>query len=616
MLFFAVIATIVAARLVPQSFGLRFEAPGRLALAEVLKGKAIRHTPIAPVANPCPRSLAGAVVTNPPELLSRNGLLTVDFSYQTRTDSDGRQLFCFMTPDGSENPTLRLNPGDRLVINITNNTPTTSFKMALNPPNCGSSEMTSSSLNLHFHGTDLSPQCGQDEVIRTTINSGETLTYSVRIPDDEPPGLDWYHPHIHGLAEAAVQGGASGAIIIDGFRDFQPAISVVPQRVLMIRDQILAEEATPRGAVPSWDLTVNTVPIAFPTEIPAAIEMRPSEKQLWRVANATSNTILDLMVVYDGKPQPLQIVGLDGVPIRSESGNANHGLNLWATHVLIPTAGRAEFIVQGPASSVPHAVLMTRRVDTGPSGDNDPPRLLARILPAPASAQLGLAVERRVRSAVGLTWLSRFRNLASLHKAIQRKLYFSETPGDEATRRFFITIAGQVPQLFDANNPPTIVTTRGSVEDWTIENRTQENHTFHIHQTHFLVLKQTNDNQDNGAAVGQFLDTINIPYWDGDPNHPFPSVTVRMDFEGPTTGDFVYHCHILEHEDRGMMAIIRVMPSKFSATFEKARLQAAVWLNRWFRRNDSRSSTDEAWCIAGRVVTRRSQRPQAIDSML
>jgi FtsP/CotA-like multicopper oxidase with cupredoxin domain len=54
---------------------------------------------------------------------------------------------------------------------------------------------------------------------------------------------------------------------------------------------------------------------------------------------------------------------------------------------------------------------------------------------------------------------------------------------------------------------------------------------------------------------------VNVPFWSD--KGPYPSVKVRIDFRGPIIGDFVYHCHILEHEDGGMMAIIRVLaPSK------------------------------------------------------
>ena len=78
--------------------------------------------PVRPVPNPCPRSKAGSVVTNPQALYSSNGVLNVQFSYQQTSDSAGRALFCFMTPSGFENPTLHINPGDTLNITITNNT--------------------------------------------------------------------------------------------------------------------------------------------------------------------------------------------------------------------------------------------------------------------------------------------------------------------------------------------------------------------------------------------------------------------------------------------------------------------------------------------------------------
>ena len=83
-----------------------------------------------------------------------------------------------------------------------------------------------------------------------------------------------------------------------------------------------------------------------------------------------------------------------------------------------------------------------------------------------------------------------------------------------------------------------------------------EVHEFHIHQIHFKLLAQ--DGRPVPAVQQQFMDTIQIPYWSG--AGPYPSVTVRMDFRGPDTGDFVYHCHILGHEDSGMMAVIRVLP--------------------------------------------------------
>ena len=139
---------------------------------------------------------------------------------------------------------------------------------------------------------------------------------------------------------------------------------------------------------------------------------------------------------------------------------------------------------------------------------------------------------------------------------MNRSLYFSETNvGTNGPGAFFITVAGQKPRLFDPKNPPAITAKVGTTEDWTISNQTGEGHAFHIHQVHFLVMAI------NGQAVPNpyLADTVTIPNWTG--TGPYPNVTVRMDFRDPSiAGSFVYHCHILDHEDGGMMATIVVQP--------------------------------------------------------
>ena len=141
--------------------------------------------PVPPVPNPCLR-LANGFVLDPPSVYSQNGVLNVRFSYQQTTDAQGRLLHCFMTDTGLQEPTLHVNPGDTLNITVTNNTPAAPFGEIFNPPNCGdgtveftppSSGIASvgSSVNVHYHGTNVSPMCGGDNVTKTIINSGSTL---------------------------------------------------------------------------------------------------------------------------------------------------------------------------------------------------------------------------------------------------------------------------------------------------------------------------------------------------------------------------------------------------------------------------------------------------------
>jgi FtsP/CotA-like multicopper oxidase with cupredoxin domain len=147
-----------------------------------------------------------------------------------------------VTPDGLQSPTLHVRPGDTLNLSVRNRNPPpppgSPTEIVANPwDRCGDTTMTITSVNVHFHGTNTSPACHGDQVVHTIINSGETFKYSVQFPSSEPPGLYWYHPHVHGLSEAAVQGGASGAIIVEGIENVQPTVAGLPERVLLIRDQ-------------------------------------------------------------------------------------------------------------------------------------------------------------------------------------------------------------------------------------------------------------------------------------------------------------------------------------------------------------------------------------------
>jgi FtsP/CotA-like multicopper oxidase with cupredoxin domain len=534
---------------------------------------ALLLAPITAIAqSPCPRFAPGSTVTNPPALFSQDGTLTVNLAYNTEQDAQGRTLYCFTTPDGSEGPTLHINPGDHLIINVKNDLPTptsaSDMQMTTNALTvCGDTTMNDSSVNIHYHGTNTPPTCHQDEVIHTLINAGETFTYDVAFPSDEPPGLYWYHPHVHGLAERTTQGGATGAIIVDGIEALQPAVAGLPQRVFVIRDQNVAGNPMPGGPVPSWDVTINYIPIPYPALTPAVIDIAPNEKQFWRVVNAAADTILDLEVVYDGKPQPIQLVSLDGVPLGSQDGTAQ-GKLITVTHMRLPTASRMEFIVTGPSATVKSAQFMTLKINTGPDGDNDTQRVIANIAPVGDNS----GQDAQVSAKVSKPWRQRFEGLAEARVTATRTLYFSEN-ADQT--QFFITVDGATPVVFSPDNPPAIETTQGSVEDWTIQNRAEENHEFHIHQIHFMVMSQDNFQQNGSKPInvlqGQLLDMIDIPFWDGKPHHKYPSVKVRLDFRGQDIGDFVYHCHILNHEDQGMMAIIRVLPGPAAKEAPKAR---------------------------------------------
>jgi FtsP/CotA-like multicopper oxidase with cupredoxin domain len=284
------------------------------------------------------------------------------------------------------------------------------------------------------------------------------------------------------------------------------------------------------------------------------IRTRPAQREVWRVLNACAITYLNLQVVAADQAQGVEVIAMDGVPL-SENGLGGPGA-VWENHIGLPPGGRAEFIVKTPADGGV-ATLLTRSVNTGPAGENDPVRPLATIVSTTdvPAASVTFPVGTGQLPTPARKWLGKVTPVRT------RKLYFSEKPSNPSDPNsptlFYLTVDGQEPKLFDPSaSVPNIVAHEGDVEDWIIENRTQELHAFHIHQVHFVLLEWF------GIPVNEpFLrDTINVPFAETK-GAPYPTVKLRMDFRDPNSvGTFIYHCHLLEHEDGGMMGIIRVEP--------------------------------------------------------
>jgi len=255
-------------------------------------------------------------VPEPRELRSNAGVLRLDLTIRSYPAANGAMHYCYLLADGSQSPTLRLNPGDLLDLRLTNRL--TAPPASAMPPGmrmdidlghhggdaCASGAMSATATNLHFHGLTVPAKCHQDEVLQTSIQPDDPpFEYKFRIPPGEAPGLYWYHPHIHGFSSEQVMGGASGAMIIEGLERAVPELAGLPERVLIIRDQELLnpdappskfEPVVPKNLIdrdgdaanngtgfgkPAKDLSVNFVPVPYPNYPPATT--RPSSWD-WR----------------------------------------------------------------------------------------------------------------------------------------------------------------------------------------------------------------------------------------------------------------------------------------------------------------------------------------------
>lgn len=519
----------------------------------------------ASAAPECTRPAIGDAVAAPADARGSDGKLQAHFSFRTSAGKFGSTLYCYVTADGAQSPTLRVHPGDELVLTLQNDLPSavpTHMHEHHSRPNapsapCAGGPMTSASTNFHFHGLDIPPTCHQDETLHTLIQPGDPgFEYRVTIPASEAPGLYWYHPHPHGFSEGQVLGGASGALIVEGMERFDARVAGLPERVLVLRDEPvpgLTEDAEDAG--PGKNISLNYVPVMFPLYRPAAMRVPPARREFWRVLNASADTYFDLQVRYGPviqeirEPQPLDLVALDGVPV---------GLNEKAarrTHILLAPGARAEFLVNTPPAGT-FAQLVTLSYDTGPDGTATPYRAIANIIPTGDAVQVPPQIPMMPAAPPAAT--QHWNGRATAKPVRTRQLYFSEIvdPKDPKATKYFITAEGATPKVFDMSfKQPDIRVRQGTVEDWVIENRAKEAHAFHIHQLHFQVLERDGEKVDDATL----RDTIDLPYWDGK-SSKYPSVKLRVDFRNPAIiGTFVYHCHILEHEDGGMMGVIQVM---------------------------------------------------------
>jgi suppressor of ftsI len=471
----------------------------------------------------CSLELTGkppAVLSNPLELRAKNH--TLSLTLHAAIASDGKNSFYF---DGQPNaPTLRLSPGDQLKINYINDLPAKPQESCAITP-C--MNMT----NLHFHGLTVSPDAPQDDVLGMMAMPGQSLRYTVQIPRDHPPGLYWYHTHPHGESHRQALDGMSGALVIEGIESYLPPLAGLPERVLVVRGRSIVNDPQAAdlkhrvelssdicGAEPETPEEVFTLNGSVRPQIAIA----PGERQFWRLVNASADRYLDLRL----EGQVFEIVAMDGMPIALH--DPNHRTRS-ADHVLLPPAGRLEAIVTGPAAGTPRR-LISRCVDTGPDGDPNPAMVLADIVSQSDADSTPKTSESSLKPDLKVL------DLEAEEKAPPRFI----VTFTEDKKGFYIN-----GEKFAPDAAPMVRAKIGTLQHWRIVNATKELHPMHIHQVHFLAYSEN----DQPIAEPMWLDTVNVPFGG--------SVDVIMDFTDPVIrGMSVFHCHLLNHEDKGMMAKI------------------------------------------------------------
>jgi FtsP/CotA-like multicopper oxidase with cupredoxin domain len=482
----------------------------------------------------------------PPVVKSVNGVAKLKLQV-TFSGATGFPQFVYKGL-GNNAPTIRVNPGDRIEMTVENEL----------LPRKGEKD----DINIHFHGMGSTPNPPGDDVLGTLAKPGQTLHYVVHVPKNQEPGLYWYHPHVHGQTTYQVgSGGMSGAIIVNGLEHHIPGLAKMKERMIIVRSTGVGKSAPPccgdddepssmsdmsdmngmssMASPTSNPGVINSEPcgadLGFSTLLNGAyqpvITIAPGEKQFFRVVNATGHKTLKLSTGSD-----LVLVAIDGFALDTWPGTpATETMK----SIIIPPASRAEFVVTGPRNGF--GTFKTLCYDTGFTGDRDPELLLAKL-----------------RAPKGGSKTSSFTGPLTVGAPLPQNVYTTALP-PPAAKRVVIFSEGRTHfflngKAFHMSDPPMFTVHVRTVEEWRLVNVTQETHDFHLHQAHFLI------KQIDGVRLAHpyWADSVVLPHRrkDGKPG----TMVIIADFRDPVIkGTFLFHCHILDHEDAGMMAKIQAI---------------------------------------------------------
>jgi len=446
-----------------------------------------------------PGTVSGNALTEPTELRSAKGVLAVDLeSLPQRVTIAGREVNALSYNGGVPGPTLRVRAGDTLSV---------SLKNGLRNPS-----------NLHVHGLHVSPEGNSDNIF-VTVEAGGSFDYQYKLPADHPPGVYWYHPHLHGLVAEQVFSGLYGAIIVE---DPEP-ISADRERLLVISDITVNSSGNIPAASAMEEMAGREGELVLVNgQLTPDMTARPGERERWRIVNASVSRYLRLRL--DG--QQLTLLGID-------SGRFETAQEV--DEVVLAPGNRGDLLVTSSVGTSTLRALSYNRGSTGGSMMGGGVRSGEEVALATfAVAGDGVAAQPAIPRQPAQ------RDLRRATVNARRELVFAMgMGGGMGGGNMSPTINGR---KFDASRIDTTVQF-DSVEEWLLTNTSTLDHPLHLHVWPMQIIEQ------DGRPVHTLMwqDVVNVP--------ARSTTRVRIAFED-FSGKTVYHCHILDHEDNGMMGII------------------------------------------------------------
>jgi FtsP/CotA-like multicopper oxidase with cupredoxin domain len=443
---------------------------------------------------------------------SASGLLEVDIAASLKpVNLAGKTAYLLSYNEQVPGPRLEAKPGDTVRIRFTNN--------------------LSEHSNLHYHGLHVSPAGNADNPF-LNIPPKESFTYEFTIPKNHPSGTFWYHPHHHGMVAGQVFSGLAGLLVIRGELDEIPEIKAAKEEFLILQD---------------FDLDYNgniQPPHHMAMMLGREGEILTASGQVNPNLSIAKGGLLRLRIVNASASRFYRLVLEKHLfyLIATDGGAVETPVEL--KELLLSPGERAEVLVRGEREPSQYRLLNLAydrggmgmmgggmgmmHGGRGMMGDNSPenPQVLAT-----------------------LTYQGSVSNLPLPQKLIP----VEKLPQPKTVRRFELSMAmspgmGMAFLLNGKEFDPQVVNTQvklNSIEDWELVNIDPDlmDHPFHLHTNAFQIISRNGKPEPYRA----WKDTVLVRGGE--------TVRIRIpfrDFPGKT----VYHCHILDHEDLGMMGII------------------------------------------------------------
>jgi FtsP/CotA-like multicopper oxidase with cupredoxin domain len=436
---------------------------------------------------------------------SNNGLLELDLEASYRPITLGNKQAYLLAYNGQvPGPRLEANPGDTVRIRFTNN--------------------LSNPTNIHQHGLHIPPTGNADNVF-LNIQPKERFNYEFTIPKNHPGGIFWYHPHRHGLVAEQLFGGLAGLFVVRGELDKIPEIKAAKEEFLVLQDFALDYEGKLINSSAHMSLmlgregnliTVNGQP-------KHAFSLPTNGLLRWRILNASPSRFYRLSL----ENHPFYLIATDGNALAEP---------VKAKELLLTPGQRVDVLIRGDKKPGQYRLLNLpyNRGGMGMMGgrgmmggdNNDTSAVIATI---------------NYDSPVETVFLpNKLLSVPALPEPKQvRSFRFNHGMRPGVGMAFLINGKSYERERIDTQ------VKLNTVEDWEIVNTGAMDHTFHLHVNHFQVISRNGTPEPYRA----WRDTVLVRQGE--------TVRIRIPFRD-FAGKTVYHCHILDHEDLGMMANLEI----------------------------------------------------------